>query len=247
MSRVIWQKLLVPDESVKASTLMDDSYKEQVENVCLHPWANADIVCPDRKAFRSMSRASLFLSHVCMHAKEALAPYLSSSPFSVGIYCAVENGPIDAASTVQIIASKNTLPFYEAYRKFRNPKLYLKQLPNLAPAQMGISMGLQGAMNVYTHSTAGSLHALEQAEWDLHDNRVQAALVCTAHAFDDFLVVKRTRHFDPRQLVEGAGALLLVRDETKPKNWTSLIKRDPVQYFGISDPIIQLLKEEQHV
>ena len=76
-------------------------------------------------------------------------------------------------------------------------------------------MGLQGPMNVYTHSREGGLQALEQAEWDLADGVVEAALVCTAHAFDDFLVVKRTRHFDRRAVAEGAAALVLVASSEK--------------------------------
>jgi len=246
MSRIIWQNILIPDFSAPATVLKDEVYQDQIENLRTIAKATQEIPIPDPKAFRSMSRASVFLSHVCMAAKDSLAPFLGESPFSIGMYCAVEHGPIDAPSTAKIILQKAPEHFAENYRKFRNPKMYLKQLPNLVPAQMAISMGLQGPMNVYTHSTVGSLHAIEQAEWDLKTGAVKAALVCSAHAFDDFLVVKRARHFDNREIAEGAGAMLLVSDGTFT-NWKDKITKDNSVSFGISDQVINLLRRETNV
>ncbi len=244
MSKILWKKVVLPGADAPVRTLRDENLGMTIENVKSHPWTNAEIPIPDPKAFRSMSRAALLLSHVCMDAREALRPYLERSPFSVGVYAAVENGPIDVESTVQIIRNEGTMGFPGAYRKFRNPKMYLKQLPNLASAQIGISLGLQGPMNVYTHSSAGGLQALEQAEWDLKTGVVDAALVCTAHAFDDFIVVKRTRRKDIRCLAEGAAALVLVAGSFK--DWSRERNSDEKHYFGISDPIINLFKESYH-
>lgn len=238
---LLWKKILLPPAEREAATWRDETYRDQIENVVSHPWANNEIPCPDRRAFRSMSRASLFLSHVCMEAKETLRPFLEENPFSVGVYCAVENGPIDAPSTSEILRSP--MGFAESYRKFRNPKMYLKQLPNLAPAQMGISLNLRGLMNVYTHSTAGSFHALDQAREDLAAGRVKAAVVCSAHAFDDFLVVSRTRRKDNRRLVEGAAACVATNI---PPRWAEALTPDPHNYYGISDPLIHYLKECSH-
>lgn len=240
MSQILWRNILLPDLQAEVTDLQDETYKDRVDNVRLYPKPSSEITIPDPKAFRSMSRAAIFLSHVCMQAQETLAPFLQKSPFSVGIYCAVENGPIDGPSTAKILAQEDHTQFAEHYRKFRNPKMYLKQLPNLVPAQMGISMGLQGTMNIYTHAQMGSVHALEQAEWDLKTQTVDAALVCTAHAFDDFLVVKRTRHFDPRTLNEGAAAMVLAKDDVFT-DWQKKISEDPKNYFGISDQMIQLI------
>lgn len=244
MSKMVWSKLMVPSVDVARTVLKDEVYKDIVEDVKPHEWASNQIPIPDPKAFRSMTRASLMLTYVCYEAKEILAPYLAKSPFAVGVYCAVENGPIDAPSTARILSEEGQkLGFAEAYRKFRNPKMYLKQLPNLVPAQMGIFMGLQGPSNVYTHSMEGSIQALEQAEWDLQSGVVEAALVCTAHAFDDFLVVKRTRNFDKRTIVEGAAAIVLVKDSNSAKtDWVSKIKQDKESFYGISNPLINLLR-----
>jgi hypothetical protein len=240
MSKILWKQTLLPDVNAPTTDLVDESYKDQVPNVRTYPKASNEMGIPDAKAFRSMSRASVFLSHICQLGHEAMAPFLAKSPYSLGIYCAVENGPIDGPSTVKILA-QDAAAFAESYRKFRNPKMYLKQLPNLVPAQMGISLGLQGAMNVYTHSRMASLQALDQAEWDLKTGVVEAALVCTAHAFDDFLVVKRTRTVTDLTISEGAAAALLVADG-ELRDWKQNIPRDGDNFFGISDQMIQLLK-----
>jgi hypothetical protein len=241
---MIWHQLLTPPEDSPRAVLRDDVYNDIVEDVCFHPWSDREITIPDPKAFRSMSRASLMMAHVCWQAKEVLAPFLAGSPYSVGIYCAIENGPMDAPSTAKILSpSGEKLGFAEAYRRFRNPKMYLKQLPNLAPAQMGIFMRLQGPMNVYTHSREAGLQALEQAEWDLAGGVVEAALICTAHAFDDFLVVRRTREFDSRTVAEGAAALVLAATpEQAITDWSVKIKKNQNIFYGISDQIISVLK-----
>ena len=163
MSEIKWQKANVPDLSLGATELNDEVFGKSVLRVSRIQIENSEITIPDPKAFRSMSRASLLLANLCAEAKAVIDPYLAQSPFSVGIYCAVENGPIDAPSTAKIIAGEEA-KFAELYRKLRTPKMYLKQLPNLVPAQLGIFLGIQGVLNVYTHSRAGGVQALEQAE-----------------------------------------------------------------------------------
>lgn len=245
MSQILWKSLMLPDLKASATDLASPFYNLTIQNVRPYPILTNEIEIPDAKSFRSMTRASVMLSHLCFKAKEAMSPFLSQSPFSVGIYCAVENGPIDAESTQKILDQmrdqKAPHRFAEYYKKYRNPKMYLKQLPNLAPAQMGISLGLQGPMNVYTHATEASLHALEQAEWDLKDKRVDAALVCSAHAFDDHLVLIRSQKNDPRTLTEGAAAVLLAPNETFV-DWVAKEQSDSENFFGIADQLVNILR-----
>ncbi|HXH29862.1 MAG TPA: hypothetical protein VNJ01_03550 [Bacteriovoracaceae bacterium] len=240
MSEIKWKKVNVPDLSLAASELKDETFGKTLTNVSRISVENSEITIPDPRAFRSMSRASLLLANLCADAKSIIDPYLAQSPFCVGIYCAVENGPIDAPSTAKIIAGEE-VKFAELYRKLRTPKMYLKQLPNLVPAQLGIFLGIQGVLNVYTHSKAGSLQALEQAEEDLWHDRVKLALVCSSHAFDDFLVVARTAKGEKRVITEGAGAMLLSKSGSKTA-WKQLAVSDEKFYFGISDQIVNLVR-----
>jgi len=242
MSEIKWNSVLVPDLSTPSSVLTNEDYELQIENTRAIPTASEDFKIPDPRAFRSMSRAALFVASLCEQSRQHLTPFLNKSPFSVGIYCAAENGPIDASSTKKILEKNDPKNFATYYRKFRNPKMYLKQLPNLVPAQMGIFMGIQGPMNVYTHCKAGSYHALDQAEWDLKAGRVQAALVCATHAFDDFLVLKRSRSQDMRCLNEGAAAVLLSRDKSF-RTWNAPRTKNPDNFFGIADPLINILSD----
>ena len=240
MSRLLWKNLLIPDMQVPATTLVDDVYGETLENVRQIALSNEQITIPEAKAFRSMSRSSLLLSHICMEAQPLFDQAMQTSPFNLGVYCATENGPIDGPTTAKILQNSDK-DFSEIYRKLRNPKMYLKQLPNLIPAQLGIFMGMQGPLNVYTHAGMGSVHALEQAEHDLQNGLVEYALVCTTSAFDDYLVVKRNKQMDPRCLSEGVGAMLLQADQTWTP-WFDMIKSDKNNYFGISDAIINLIR-----
>jgi 3-oxoacyl-(acyl-carrier-protein) synthase len=239
MSKIIWQNSLIPNLNQVPFDLYDENFKDTVSAVLKVEIESNALKLHDPKAFRSMSRAALFLSHICFDLQPILKPYLDRSPFSVGIYCAVENGPIDAPTTAKML---DVAPekFAEMYRKLRNPKMYLKQLPNLVPAQLGIFLNIQGIMNVYTHSEQAGIQALEQAEIDLQRGDVDAALVCSAHAFDDYMVVKRTRVTDSRVLSEGAAVLLLINEGTET-NWKSQIKHNHKIGFGISDQLINLV------
>ncbi len=255
MIKTLWQKIWIPDLSAAPQVWNDKTFGDEIPNVRRVGAENNDIEVPDPKAMRSMSRASLFMSGMAEEMKPYLAPYLERSPFTVGIYCAVENGPIDGPSTAEILNRSTEafdFQFAEAYRKLRNPKMYLKQLPNLAPAQLGISLGIQGPMNVYTHSVYACQQAMDQAEADLISGTVEAALILTAHAFDDFWVVKRTRHQDSRTLCEGAAVQILTRaqnfsEETALNQMKKSAIReylfDAENYFGISDPLINFIRK----
>lgn len=258
--KTLWQKMKIPDLALPPQAWDDSVFGDSIANIRRIGVESSDIVVPDPKAFRSMSRASLFLSSWAEEMKPILAPYLERSAFSVGIYCAVENGPIDGPSTSEILkrsADKFDFVFAEAYRKLRNPKMYLKQLPNLVPAQLGISLGVQGPMNVYTHSVYGCQQAITQAKMDLLNHSVDAALVVSASAFDDFWVVKRSRAQDSRTICEGAAGLIFALDkdivEKSNKNYLVDMKKslisdffyDKQNYFGISDPLINLIRNRE--
>ena len=241
MSCVFWENLLLSNLDAPPVEFQAPPYSKPLSNTRAYPTATSEILIPDPKALRSMSRAAVFLANLCYEGRQVFASLQSQSPFAIGVYCAVENGPIDAPSTQKIIDQRDPRHIADHYRKFRNPKMYLKQLPNLAPAQMGISLGLQGPMTVFTHSTHAALHALDQAEWDLRQGVVEAALVCTANAFDDYVIVRRAHNSDPRTLNEAAGAMLL-GPSPEFSDWSSEIVHDPKNYFGISDPLISILR-----
>lgn len=249
MSKILWGDVLVPGAETPAQDFISPLYGDAlcVPNTKAVPLVEREAALPDPRVFRSMSRAAILLSVVGLRAKGEIENFLREDPFSVGIYCAVENGPVDFESTKQMfqagVVKEN---FGDLYKKYRNPKMYLKQLPNLAAAQLGIFLGVLGPMHVYNHSRSGSIAALEQAEQDLLHKRVKAALVCSAFSFENPLVVERARRESPkgRVLCEGAGALLLAADG-KETNWENQDYFAIDEFYGISQQIIEIAQRKK--
>ncbi|NTW83468.1 MAG: hypothetical protein HGB36_08900 [Chlorobiaceae bacterium] len=192
-----------------------------------------------------MSRAGTLLSLACLELQSQVKSFLDVSPFSVGIYCAIENGPVDLKTAMHMLDVPDG-EFADQYRKAHNPKMFLMQLPNLAAAQMGIFLGIMGPMNVFNSSGFGSIHALEQAEMDLNSGRVSAALVCSAFSFENPLVVERIRRqkLNNRILCECAASILLTADGNTT-DWSRADFDITDSYYGISHQlIVQITKKE---
>lgn len=240
MSQILWSQALIPGENIPVQEYVSEYYdgKIRIEKTKALPIIDRQADLPDRRVYRSLSRVGILLSLVCLKAREQLSIFLRKDPFSIGVYCAVENGPVDFASAEQMVKIPKEA-FSDIYKKLFNPKMYLRQLPNLAAAQVGIFLGLLGPTNVYNNSGYGSLHALEQAEMDLSDNRITAALVCSAFSFENPIIMERSRRsvLNKRILCEGAGAMLLVADG-KETNWQDTDYDNNTEYFGISHQII---------
>lgn len=240
MSRVLSSHVLMPGEDIPVKPFTSPYYGnslriEKTKSLSIEGMPGS---LPDKRAHRSMSRSGLFLSLACLELQGDIEPFLAESPFSIGIYCAVENGPVELKTAVQML----DIPvedFAEQYRKVHNPKMFLMQLPNLAAAQMGIFLGIMGPMNVYNSSAYGSIHALEQAEEDLLEGRVSAALVCSAFSFENPLVLERIRRqkLDERILCEGSAAMLLTADGQKSE-WRDIDCNATTSYYGISHQLI---------
>lgn len=199
---------------------------------------DTEFVLPDRKVYRSLSRAGVLLSSVCLEIKNFIQPYINENPYSVGMYCAVENGPVESQSAYSLKDTPSN-EFAEKYRKARSPKLYLRQLPNLAAAQAGIFLNVMGPINVFNHSTLGSVHALEQADEDLRNGVVKAAVVCSASSLEDPLIVRRNTKI-ATTVAEGAAAVVFTND-SNPENMKMLrLDTELNEYFGIAQPLVSL-------
>lgn len=245
MSEIIWRKAFIPPKEVPASTFSPEQYgdKLKVENTKSLDFNEREADLPDRRAFRTMSRAAMMLSKVGLESKEVINPVLEKDPFKVGIYFAVENGPVDLESTYAMkdMTSEN---FAVEYKKNRNPTMYLKQLPNLAAAHLGIYMGIFGPMNVYNDSQNGSLHALDQAEFDLNQGLVDIAIVGSSFSFESPLAVMRNAvsFQGPKTMCEGAAVLVLKKSEQKT-DWSKMNFGKMNEYYGVADQIIEAAVE----
>lgn len=257
MTRIVWSRTVLPDPGTPCVDLRWPELGNGFETKRARaiPQATPDIVSlPDRKAYRSMTRAAVLLCAAGLPARETLTPYLERDAFRVGLYCAVENGANDYASCKELLGVEQA-DFSEAYRKLRNPKQYLKQLPNLAAGQLGIFLGVMGPLSVFTHSRFGCLHALEAAEADLSEGLIDAALVCSAFSLEDPLVCERERRSMPPDsiLAEGAAAIVVTTADAASGVLASLAAFDihpflspdvasATDYFGISNPLIKSIE-----
>jgi hypothetical protein len=197
---------------------------------------------PDGRAFRSMSRASVLLHSVGLSVKEAVDETVAMDPFAVGIYCALNNGPEDYLAAEKIMQNGDEQGFAAEYRRLKNPKHYLKQLPNLAPAQLGIFLGAMGPIVTCTHSVFGSLHAIEAAHFDLSLGVVKQALICAAFSHEDPLLSLRTRSQIPAAvtLSEGASAILVDKEFINFRLPTHDFMVSNGEHYGIGNYLLQI-------
>jgi hypothetical protein len=242
VSRLQWAHVLTPSSAEPRDRTYDIYGDEfRVPQTAAFAEKDEDLVqLPDGRAYRSLSRAGLLLVAAGLPARGVLAPLVQTDPFSVGIYCAIENGPNDYRSAKSM---SHTPPgeFASAYKALRTPKYYFKMLANVPPSQLGIFLGVMGPLYTYTHSRLACLQALEQAEWDLETSTVRAALVCGAFTLDDPLLAMRTRRLAPHAvtLSEAAACIVLTAGGGRT-DWSWLPCQSSSCSFGIATDLVTL-------
>jgi hypothetical protein len=202
---------------------------------------------PEPRSFRSLNRAGLMLSAVGLACQEAVAGYIAEDPFSVGLYCAMQDGPDDYRSAKQMA---NTPPeeFARNYKFLRSSKQFLREVGSVQASFLSIFLGAMGPLYGFTHSRWAGLHALEQAECDLKNGVVKAALVGSAFSLEDPLLSMRIRRSIPESsiLCEGAAALVLTANE-EYTDWRLAMPEDGACFYGTAHDLVLLATDgEQH-
>lgn len=248
MSELIAASILIPENGTAASTVSPEVYEGRLEIPNCRVISPAQLKSsriPDPRATRAMSHAAILLSEASLALREALSPFIERDPFRVGIYSAIEVGPGDY-SCLKEIEKVSPTDYAKTFKKRWSPKQYLKHLPNIAPANLGIFLQTTGPIHTFHHSDYACIHALEQAEFDLNRKVVDAALVCAAFSLEEPLVAARTRRSIPLSvpLSEGAAALLLVSNGEEIR-WTELAPREPTNAsYGIATPLVELAQKK---
>ena len=210
------------------------------------PLPNRDLVeLPDRRCYRSLSRAGILLQAAGLPAREVLEPFDRGR---VGIYAAAEAGPQNYRAARDLVDVREG--FAEKFRKRSHPKLYFTQLANLQAAQLAIFLDVRGPVDVYKHSTHAMLHAFEQAELDLATGLIDAALLCAAMSLDDPLACLRARRAAGKGVLSEGAAALVLGHGGKVRDWCATFDdmragaRGEI-YCGVAGPILDLIDKEE--
>jgi hypothetical protein len=241
MSTLIWKNIRKPGpDGIRGA--YDPSVYEgrcKIPDAVRFPMENEQIVAlPDARLYRSLSRTGLLLIATSWPGYSAIKGFLDSDPFSVGIYCAIEQGPNDFWCAKQMT---DTPPddFAATYKRLRSAKQYLNQLPSVPPSQLSILMGIMGPQYVYQDSHYAGLHALDQAEFDLNAGIVQAAMICTSFTLEDPLINMRVlaASASSKPVSEGAAAIILGRGNAR-RDWSSEVVFQSDANYGIAQQLI---------
>ncbi|GEM_PF-5196303 len=237
MFNVLWKNFAYPcgdNLEYKLFSIRCFSPEIHIENVRSFAYSNKQLLGKFGSASRSCSRACCLLHFACSLMPDDCLEIIGKNPFRTGIYCAIENGSVDY-NIVEKILAKDRNEFHVNFKRERNPKMYLKQLPNLAAAQLGISYNVRGPLYVFTHTKFGPSHALEQAEFDLLTNQIDYALVVSAFSDEDGLNLLKNMTEGGLPISEGAAAVLLQRGEDR----STLCRAPKLKYnYGISCQLI---------
>lgn len=251
MSRIRWTNHLAPAPETPVETREYPVFDPPlvVENTRALPQATRQLVAlPDRRAYRSLSRAGVLLNAVGLPVGDQLADALERDPYRIGMYCALDAGPQNYEACRDLLEIREG--FAALFKKLNHPKRYLSQLVNLPAAQLGIFLGLRGPINVYAHSTDAAIHALEQAELDLLTGTVELALVVSAFTLEDPILTLRIRRSagSERVISEGAAAVLLAAGGDTV-DWASRLDTIPSRpdCSGIAEPLLALISSLEPV
>jgi hypothetical protein len=218
-----------------------DQFDFRVPRTVSLPLADDDIVqLPDPRCFRALSRAGLMLNAAGLPCRDVVAPFVAEDPFCVGVYAAMQNGPEDYHCAKQMVDTPRE-DFARTYKFLRSSKQFFRQIPNIPPAMLSIFLGAMGPQYVFSHSRWACLHALEQAEFDLHKGIVRAAVVCSAFSLEDPLLTMRIRRSLPDGvlLCEGAAALVLLPSSTRTA-WRQGLPKDDERFYGTAHDLVLL-------
>ena len=244
MSKILWKQALRPSPSAPPQPYvydLYDNYEFCIPRTSGLPQTDEQIVeLPEPRSFRSLNRAGLMLAAVGLQTKETLAPYLAEDPFSVGLYCAMQDGPDDYKSAKQM-AHTPPEEFARMYKLLRSSKQFLREVGSVQASFLSIFLGTMGPLYGFTHSRWAGLHALEQAECDLKNGVVKAALVGGAFSLEDPLLSMRVWRSisDTSILCEGAAAMVLTASE-EYTNWRHVMPEGGQCFYGTAHDLVLL-------
>lgn len=244
MSRILWKQAKRPEPGEMPQSHVYGVYENfdfRIPRTCAFPVPDEDIVeLPEPRIFRALNRSGLLLAAVGLESRSVLAGFLAEDPFSVGLYCAMQDGPDDYNSGKQMVDVPPE-DFARIYKFLRSSKQFLREGGFLQSSVVGMFLGIMGPLYGFTHSRWACLQALEQAEFDLKNGVIRAALVGGGFSLEDPLLSMRVRRSIPEYsiLCEGAAALVLVSNG-QFTDWRCATPTDDQRFYGTAHDLVLL-------
>lgn len=217
-----------------------------LQSAALIPFKNENMVeVEDLRVLRSLSRAGLILYRVAKECVESFGSSFLKDPIRTGLYCGVDQGPMDY-NLVEEISKSEDSEMGSILLRYTKPKQLFKMYPNYSTNQVGIMLGIEGPMQTFTNMHFGSFHALEQAEFDLWRGVIDFALVCSANSLEDPMVGKRLELQAPLNstLSEGGAAIILAKSSERTK-WENYKEKSDELFYGIANPLIKVVSNKK--
>jgi hypothetical protein len=159
----------------------------------------------------------------------------------------MQDGPDDYRCAKQM-AFTPPEEFAKTYKQLRSSKQFLREVGSVQASFLSISLGTMGPLYGFTHSRWAGLHALEQAECDLKQGVIKAAIVAGAFSLEDPLLSMRIRRSIPGNLIlcESAAALVLAGTE-EYTDWRQALPEGGEHFYGTAHDLVLLaIGDEQH-
>lgn len=233
----VYSKAIFPP--IDAPSVMDIFGEKLLVDVFAEEALLSNLDTATQRNKKSMSRAALLLSTMAPELKKNIARELLA-PETVGVYCANEQGPLHFEMLMHSL-DKSTEDLPKLFKENWSPKQHLKSGASMVGANLSILLGTMGPLLTYTDRKNAAYQALDQANLDLADGRVTAAIVCTVNSLEDPLLTKQmTTELGAGTILSEAIAAVILR---RPWKKTFILPKGE-RFFGIAHPLVSWIQSE---
>lgn len=195
----------------------------------------------DRSQLRFMNRSTKILLN--LFEKKGIRSKISKFlPHRVGLYCAVYGG--NFPYKVFEKRALNPQQHFENCLAQLRPQDMLKRSNGVSAAQLGLYLGTTGPTLAYINKYFGAIQAIEQATFDLEQNKVDCAIVISALSLEDDPLTEIDIEGDDNNPVRTESAVII---GITGKSHDALLSKarqfvSKKREYGISQPLIDLSK-----
>ncbi len=161
----------------------------------------------------------------------------------LGIYGAFVNGPVLYSQFTNLVHS-DVADNFKLLKKNWPPKQHFRQNSPLKLAHLSFLINNKGPLYCFTHPFFGIIDAIQAAEVDLFNNRVDQAIVISAFSLEDPAQIYLYKQAGIKTCSESGVALLLERNGLL-KNYSEYKTATTKFEYGTCSPVIRNFQFEE--